>query len=263
MARGEAAEWPATVVEAARRVLLGGSDPAFVAEALILPGEATLAEQMDVIDPEALHRARAGLAKTLATALEADFSGVYASLKAVGAYRSDTDEAGKRRLRNLCLDYLNRLDSSDYRALAFQQFSSADNMTDQFAALAVLANIEGPERKIALDDFYTRWQHEALVVDKWLSVQASSSLPDTLLRVETLTRHPAFDLRNPNKVYALLRTFGANFYIGPGHGSSMPQQELQSILDQAPQGLVLQVQQRHLQLPAPAVRRLLSGGRPA
>ena len=221
VARGEAAEWPATVVEAARRVLLGGSDPAFVAEALTLPGEATLAEQMDVIDPEALHRARAGLAKTLATALEADFSGVYASLKAVGAYRSDTDEAGKRRLRNLCLDYLNRLDSSDYRALAFQQFSSADNMTDQFAALAVLANNEGPERKIALDDFYTRWQHEALVVDKWLSVQASSSLPDTLLRVETLTRHPAFDLRNPNKVYALLRTFGANhrhFHSADGDG---------------------------------------------
>ncbi len=94
-------------------------------------------------------------------------------------------------------------------------------MTDQFAALAVLANNPGPEGKAALDDFYMRWQHEALVVDKWLSVQAASCLPETLLRVETLTRHPAFDLKNPNKVYALLRTFGGNhrhFHAADGDG---------------------------------------------
>ena len=221
LARAEAAEWPVSVVDAARRVLLGGSDPAFIAEALTLPGEATLAEQMGVVDPEALHLARVGLAKTLATALEADFSGLYARLEAVSAYSPDTAGAGRRRLRNLCLDYLNKLDSVGYRSLAFRQFSSADNMTDQFAALAVLANNPAPEGKTALENFYSRWQHEALVVDKWLSVQASSSLPDTLLRVETLTRHPAFDLRNPNKVYALLRTFGANhrhFHAVDGDG---------------------------------------------
>ena len=221
LARGDAAEWPAVVVEAARRVLLGGNDPAFVAEALTLPGEATLAEQMQVVDPEALHLARAGLAKTLATAMEADFAGLYTSLADAGAYRPDTAGARRRRLRNLCLDYLNKLDSGDYRSLAFRQFSSTDNMTDQFAALAVLANNSGPEGKTALDDFYMRWQHEALVVDKWLSVQAASCLPETLLRVETLTRHPAFDLKNPNKVYALLRTFGGNhrhFHAADGDG---------------------------------------------
>ena len=221
LARGDAAEWPAIVVEAARRVLLGGNDPAFVAEALTLPGEATLAEQMQVVDPEALHLARAGLAKTLATAMEADFGCLYSSLADAGAYRPDAAGAGRRRLRNLCLDYLNKLDSGDYRSLAFRQFSSTDNMTDQFAALAVLANNSGPEGKTALNDFYMRWQHEALVVDKWLSVQAASCLPETLVRVETLTRHPAFDLKNPNKVYALLRTFGGNhrhFHAADGDG---------------------------------------------
>ncbi len=221
LTRGDAAECPAGVVEAARRVLLGSNDPAFIAEALTLPGEATLAEQMDVVDPEALYLARAGLARTLATALEADFANRYASLATSAGYCPDTADAGRRRLRNLCLDYLNKLNSADYRSLAFSQFSSADNMTDQFAALAVLANSSGPEGNAALDDFYTRWQNEALVVDKWLSVQAASCLPETLLRVETLTRHPAFDLCNPNKVYALLRTFGANhrhFHAANGDG---------------------------------------------
>ena len=222
LSRGEAAAWPVEVAAAARAVLLGGSDPAFIAEALTLPGEATLAEEMEVVvDPEALFLARSGLARALAEALAADFSAAYARLAPAGAYRPDTAEAARRRLRNLCLDYLNRLDAPDYRALAFRQFAEADNMTDQFGALAVLAQHDCPERAAALRDFHARWQHEALVVDKWLAVQAASSLPGTLERVEELTAHPAFDLRNPNKVYALLRTFGANhrhFHAADGAG---------------------------------------------
>jgi aminopeptidase N len=227
LTRGEAAQWPEDVAAAARAVLLGGGDPAFVAEALTLPGEATLAEQMEIVDPEALFQARDALARALAAALEADFAALYAKLAPAGAYRVDTAEAARRRLRNLCLAYLNRLDArdrqnpQDYRALAFRQFAEADNMSDQFGALAVLAQCDAPQRAAALRDFYARWQHEALVVDKWLSVQATSHLPETPRRVEELTRHPAFDLRNPNKVYALLRAFGANhrhFHAQDGAG---------------------------------------------
>ncbi|MDR2113028.1 MAG: aminopeptidase N [Candidatus Accumulibacter sp.] len=221
LARGEEAIWPENVAAAARAVLLGGSDPAFIAEALTLPDEATLAEQMDVVDPEALFQARDRLARALAAALAAEFSAMYARLAPAGAYRIDTAEAARRRLRNLCLAYLNRLDTEDARTLAFRQFAEADNMTDRFGALAVLAQSDTPQRITALRDFYARWQHEALVVDKWLSVQAASRLPETLRRVEELTRHPAFDLRNPNKVYALLRTFGANhrhFHAQDGAG---------------------------------------------
>ena len=218
---GENPEWPGSAIEAARKVLLGGGDPAFIAEALTLPGEATLAEQMSVVDPEALFGARSGLAKALATGLEADFARMYAQLAPAGAYRPETVEAARRRLRNLCLDYLNRIDSPRYREMAFQQFSSADNMTDQFGALTVLVNSPGAEGSAALEAFFARWQHEALVVDKWLSVQAASSLPETPGRVEALTHHAAFDLRNPNKVYSLLRTFGANhrhFHAADGTG---------------------------------------------
>lgn len=112
-----------------------------------------------------------------------------------------------------------------YREFARQQFAQADNMTDQFAALAVLSNASGLPADdggdAALATFYARWQHEALVVDKWFSVQASSRLPGTLERVEALTRHAAFDARNPNKIYALVRTFGANhryFHAADGAG---------------------------------------------
>jgi len=102
-----------------------------------------------------------------------------------------------------------------------QQFSDADNMTDQFAALSALANTPGAQGEAALAAFYARWQNEALVVDKWLAVQAGSRLPGTLARVDSLLGHAAFDLRNPNKVYALLRSFGANhrhFHAGDGSG---------------------------------------------
>ncbi len=213
--------WPESVLAAARKVLLGNGDPAFIAEALTLPGEATLAEQMEVVDPEALHLARCSLARFIAGGLEVDFARLYGELATMTTYQPDTVQVARRRLRNLCLGYLNELDSVDYRALARRQFDGSDNMTDQFAALSVLANAPGEEGDAALAAFYERWQHEALVVDKWLAVQSSSRLAGTLARVERLTAHPAFDLKNPNKVYALIRTFGANhrhFHADDGAG---------------------------------------------
>ncbi len=221
LSKGEACDWPNSVVDTVRKVLLGDGDPAFIAEVLTLPGEATLAEQMAVVDPEALHLARSSLAGTLAKGLADEFSGLYAKLAPAGSYRPETAEAGRRRLRNLCLAYLNELDFAEYRALARQQFERADNMTDQFAALSVLANAPGPDGEAVLEAFYARWKNEALVVDKWLSVQSSSRLPGTLARVESLMRHAAFDIKNPNKVYALVRTFGANhrhFHAADGSG---------------------------------------------
>ncbi|WP_301100828.1 aminopeptidase N [Propionivibrio sp.] len=221
LTRGEPVDWPASVLDAARKVLIGAGDRAFIAEALTLPGEATLAEQMEVVNPEFLHIARTGLARYLASGLQSDFSRLYDTLAPLGPYQPETLAAGRRRLRNLCLSYLNELNSVEHRTLARLQFDNANNMTDQFAALSVLANAQGKEGEAALAAFYVRWQGEALVIDKWLAVQASSRLPGTLARVESLTSHPAFDLKNPNKIYALLRTFGANhrhFHAGDGSG---------------------------------------------
>jgi aminopeptidase N len=113
------------------------------------------------------------------------------------------------------------LDDRASRDLAFAQFQGADNMTDTMAALAVLANCDCTERAQALDAFYAKWKQEPLVVDKWLAVQAASRLPGTLNEVRKLLAHPAFDIRNPNKVYALIRSFCSNhvrFHAADGGG---------------------------------------------
>jgi aminopeptidase N len=161
-------------------------DPAFAAEVLTLPGEATLAEEIAIVDPDALHAARNGLRCFVAEQLQRELRQCYEALAPSGPYQPTPAAAGRRALRNLCLRYLSELDTAETRTLAMQQFVSADNMTDQFAALATLAQHDCGERAQALAAFYARWHDEALVVDKWLSVQASSRLPGTLAVVQEL-----------------------------------------------------------------------------
>jgi aminopeptidase N len=199
----------------------GKPDWAFAAELLSLPGEATLAEQLDVVDPESLHAARNGLRRFMAETLQVALNTLIHVLEPQGPFAPTTAEMGRRALRNICLGYLAELDTPQVRSQAMQQFKSADNMTDQFAALAVLCMNESAERTQALDAFHKQWKHEALVIDKWLSVQAQSRLPSALSEVQALTQHPSFDIKNPNKVYALIRGFGANhvhFHAADGSG---------------------------------------------
>jgi aminopeptidase N len=80
-------------------------------------------------------------------------------------------------------------------------------MTDQAAGLACLADMGGAEGKAALEAFHDRWKANPLVIDKWMTIQAQSSNPETLGRVRALTGHPAFNLTNPNRVRALVGAF--------------------------------------------------------
>ena len=207
-------------VEAARAVLRD-PDPAFVAEALSLPAESFLAEQVAVVDPDRLHESRNALRRALAQSMENEWREIYQRLESKGPYSPDAKSIGRRTLRNLALNYLGELGNSK---LAYEQFQRADNMTDAMAALAVLANLDVPERDPALAEFYARWKDEPLVADKWLSVQAGSRLPTTLDTVRKLLKHPAFDLKVPNRVYALIRTFAANhvrFHGADGGGYAL------------------------------------------
>lgn len=215
LAAGQTPVWPDSFVAACRHLLRNpaGHAPAFIAETLGLPLESTLAEMLAQPDPDTLHAARNSLRRHLAEQLENDFLRLYTEMEVSQAYAPGAEQAGRRALRNQCLAYLAERDTPAMRQMVWQHFSQAKNMTDQFAALAILANItrdDCPERHKALDDFYQQWQHEALVVDKWFAVQASSRRTDTLDTVTTLLAHPDFTLSNPNKVYALLRSFGTN-----------------------------------------------------
>ncbi len=163
-----------------------------------------------------------GLFTDADNAKRAEWLATYEACRLTGAYSPDAASAGRRALRNTCLGYLAELHDPSIYALCLKQFNEADNMTDTMAALSILANHDCTERVHALGAFHERWKEEALIVDKWLSVQATSRLPDTIDRVRQLLSHPAFDLRNPNKVYSLIRGFtGANhvrFHARDGRG---------------------------------------------
>ncbi len=198
------------------------ADPAFAAEALALPSEAWLGDQMAIIDPEAIHRVRRAFRRALAEALRAQFEAVVERHASAGAYAPDPAAMGRRALRNLALGYLMELEDSAIQLRVLAQFRDADNMTDQFAALALLAHSETPLREIVLAECSARWRDEARVVDTWLAVQATSPSVGTLARVRELMTHEAFDMKNPNKVYALVRTFCAanprHFHAADGSG---------------------------------------------
>ncbi|APV48730.1 aminopeptidase N [Betaproteobacteria bacterium GR16-43] len=219
---GKAMEIPPSYVESIGRVLVNASrDPALAAECLALPPESVLAEAMDVADPDAIHAARNRLKRELAERYRTRFEGAFRHFTVTGAYSPDANAAGRRALRNAALGYLMAIDDSTARALTFLEYRRAENMTDAMGALECLANSAGAERDRALGMFYEKWKDEALVVDKWFRVQALSDLPKTLDRVRGLLEHPAFDLKNPNRVRALVHAFSGNalhFHVADGSG---------------------------------------------
>jgi aminopeptidase N len=232
-AGGQGTNWiPETFIAAVDRVLDDGirHDAALAAEALVLPAEQVLAEEMaglgQRIDPEVIYLARLTLRRHLAARLRDKFEAVWQALQPSGPYAPDGTQVGHRALRNVVLGYLAESEASYLNTSVtprlMAQLNDAGNMTDVIAALGTLANLDVAERTAALASFYTRWQGEALVVDKWLQVQSTSRLPDTAMRVRELMGHAAFDIRNPNKVYALVRAFCAanprHFHAADGSG---------------------------------------------
>lgn len=179
-------------------------DRALVAQAIVLPNETYLAEMQEVVDPLAIHAAREFLCNGLVKALEPVFWDIYHANIDLGPYLFNAKAAGARALKNTCLNYLVRLQSADVRNLALHQFEHSTNMTDGLAALSSLVNVDVPERERVLDAFYQRWSHDPLVVDKWFGLQARCPLPRTLSDVQRLVNHPAFQIKNPNKVRAVV-----------------------------------------------------------
>jgi aminopeptidase N len=220
---GRPMEVPAAFLDAMGRLLSDGAkDPAFAAEGLQPPSEGYLAECMDVADPDAIHAARMHLMREAALRFRTRFEGAFRHFTVTGPYSPDAASAGRRALRNAALGYVALIDDATSRALAFLELRRAQNMTDAMAALACLANSEGPERERALSMFHDKWKDEALVIDKWFRVQATSWLPGTLDRVKALASHPAFDVRNPNRARALLHSFAMDnplhFHAADGSG---------------------------------------------
>ncbi len=241
--RQQGREWvlPESFSAAFGQALVSSAAPALLAHVLTLPGEGYLAEQMTVVDVDGIHAAHDFVRRTLAARLRDPLRAAYDALRAQteGDYRIDAVAMGQRALKNVCLDYLLQLDDAGLHALGVRQFQDATNMTDQLGALAPLANQEGREGAEALESFYVRWRHEPLVVDKWLTLQATSRRPGALATVRRLMGHEAFNLRNPNKVRALVGAFGQanpfHFHAIDGSGYTFLADQVLALNDFNPQ----------------------------
>ena len=183
-------------------------ESAFAALALTLPSEADIARDIGKdVDPGAIFRERTTLRAVIGAELAEALRLTYRRMTSSQPYSPDAASAGRRALRNCCLDLLVASGDKTTRALAVEQFTAADNMTDRLAALATLSLQDVPERDTAFEAFYARYQSDALVIDKWLALQAAIPEAGTLDRVRSLTSHKAFSFSNPNRVRSLIGAF--------------------------------------------------------
>jgi aminopeptidase N len=200
----------------------GGLDDLMRGELLILPGETYLADQLPVADPGAIHAEREALKAWLGQRLEAEFTALHARASAV-PYSLSAAARGARKCKAQALVYLAAGVPQRAAALAAAQYDVADNMTDRQGALMVLCGLDTPLREEKLGEFHARFAGNALVIDKWFSLQAGSLHPKVVEHVKALAQHPDFTLTNPNRVRALYMAFTAPhaFHRPDGEGYRM------------------------------------------
>jgi aminopeptidase N len=201
----------AAYIDAMRAVLNhAGLDAAFKELALTLPAESYIAEQLDVVDPQAIHAAVEAAQVQLAAALRADWVAAFEANQIAGGYTPDPVSAGKRALANLALAMLvlDAKASADtvWPGRAYQCFKDAGNMTDRLGALSALVNGHAELAEPALARFHELFKDEALVVDKWFTLQgrAAEQGGKTFAKVKALLKHPDFTLKNPNRARSLI-----------------------------------------------------------
>ncbi len=191
-----------------------GADKALIARTLTLPDEAEIGEQYETIDIDAIHRARLFLKKALAEDLQDDLMVAIHDCSRTKSHDLSGDAMAKRSLKNLCLSYIGSLGTIDAETVIYDSFKRAGNMTDEFAALTILSDIESDLRPEAMQAFYHKWHDDQLVMDKWFTVQATSILRGTLRRVKALSEHQAFSYTNPNRIRSLINAFA---FLNPFH----------------------------------------------
>ena len=206
-------EWQESplIIEACRYLLATpASDLNLLSQLFVLPSVAYILANNPVKDVDAIFEGRNFIRDSIARNLEAEFLKHFREYSNNAPYEYSVTEMGKRKLKNMSLMYLVATQKTEYQKLAFEQFTKTNNMTDAMGALNALNHQASDFREKALEEFYMRWQKEPLVVNKWLQLQATTTLPDALDRVKALLSHSGFNINNPNNVYALICAFGAN-----------------------------------------------------
>ncbi|SDD89837.1 alanyl aminopeptidase. Metallo peptidase. MEROPS family M01 [Paracidovorax valerianellae] len=205
---------PDSFIEAMRGVLRHPwLDAAFKELVLSLPSEGYIAEQLDVVDPQRVHAVREAMRAQLAVALQPEWEAIWEQHHDTGAYRPDAISAGRRALSGLALSMLCLAARSSgdvvWPGKAYQRFKDASNMTDRFNALTALVYSGHALAEPALARFHALFKDEALVLDKWFSLQAGT--PDrggqVLAAVQQLMKHADFSLKNPNRARSVIFSY--------------------------------------------------------
>lgn len=221
-AAGETLVLPKNYADTFLGVLASEKDDRMRATLLALPTEMYLYDLMKTIDVDNFHTAYRFVKKALAETMRGSLITTYKACTPTGAYQYAPADVSRRALRNTCLGYLSCLDDADSQALVSEQFNSSDNMTEGFAALCAMVHSDHPERDAAIQTFYDKWHDEALVLDKWFSVQVSADRDDALETVKTLMKHEKFNFKNPNTLRSVVGSFCmgnlAQFHDASGAG---------------------------------------------
>ena len=223
LGRGQEPQCPSYLTDAFAQVLADtNADPALAAETLRLPDIKSMITLMRDVNVARLHQAREFIKKSVAEKLRQALEATYENNRTDGAYRVDPADIAKRSLKNTALGYLMSLEDESAYARCADQIDQANCMTDKLAALTLYAHHQGPGYQDKLDAFYQQWKHDPLVVNKWLTIQATSPEDGTLELLEKLLHHEAFSMRNPNNVRALVGAFASanpvQFHRADGQG---------------------------------------------
>jgi aminopeptidase N len=201
------------LIETLRAILNDAQlDPAFKDLIFTLPAETYLHEQVSVIDPQAIHQSRRKVRAQLAQALSIDWLKTYQANATPGNYKPDALSAGKRSLKNLALTMLMEAKEASAHQLALSQYQQANNMTDRYGALSAMVQFQSPDAPCCLTHFHEHFKNDALVIDKWFTLQATrqpdlSDPSEILGDVQRLREHPDFQIKNPNRARSLIHAF--------------------------------------------------------
>lgn len=219
-------EWsiPEELIAAFQHVLLDESlDADLRAELLTPPGFEDVAATLELVDVSAVEAVRDYFRQQLGACLYESALVMYKNLWQIEDNSMNGQAYGRRKLRNICLWLMMKANETEALLLSQQQFLGAKNMTDQIASFAMLVNSSNHQaRAQAINDFYQQWANNELVLDKWFAVQGTCESVDTLQQVKELLKHPAFSIKNPNKVRSVIGSFclanPRNFHALDGSG---------------------------------------------
>ncbi|RYE48277.1 MAG: aminopeptidase N [Hyphomicrobiales bacterium] len=186
-------------------------DPAYKALALNLPNEQTIARAIGSnVDPDRVHEVRAGLVTALVARLAPTLEKVYLTNDSRLAYSPDFQQTGRRSMKNTALALLVLGRAEGAAKLAREQYERALNMTDRLSALSTVVQSWTADADALLSDFYRQYTADPLVLDKWLSLNALAADDAALERIKAILASPDFPRNNPNRLRALMATFGMN-----------------------------------------------------